>query len=879
MWIEKLEIKGFGKLNQASFHFTNGLNVIFGTNEAGKTSLQTFIKAMFYGLKNGRNSKEGSLPLLKRYKPWGVADYSGSMEYRSDSGEIYRIERNFSNNTVRVYDSFFHEITGQFEMSKEKGVQFAEKHLGISEACFHKTVFVKQMDSKVDGEGNHDLLDKLMNISQTGSEDVSLIKAQAALKEALLKYIGTDKTSTRPMDIVLGRIHELKSNQKVQMEKQNSLFQVESDLSRAKQQREDLEKKRRFLGRCKTMLELRNGIELHQKNKGYLRDIVHDVQVAALEIQMISEQFEIYSQQSGELAKLSLLNEEDADNLGLTYYKFLDLMKQNRSRTESIQQIKEEICRVEYQLESLKAFAALDEDAGNEIIRVSKELEDLESEYKSSRVELLNEQVNSEKYKCRMAIYGFCLSVAYSFGSILLDLVKSSAGYFLLMPGLAAALFFWYRKGKKSREVSRLENEKWALQEVLNRVHKDMNEKERKLKNVLNAVGAENVEEFLKKKDIFDYEVQRLTRLNSELDVLENNLESDLKNIAVLRNEIGSKLMNSGIIHTMEDNIAEEHITAFQHLIRNYIRLKPEMNYTTQRMSDLNRRLQDNYLKASEIGCRKCGSIDEINKLIVEADDRISTGENELNRLMQAIHSDIQGFEDSSMDPDSFMDQLSCSKLEEGSILIDDEDKKALQEYHSTLLKVKEYEILLKSFMEGDDSIQKIEEELEELENRKDQLEGVDFSLRTALDVLSESSAELKKDYIPVLNEKMGGIMKNITSGKYTDIRADGNLLLRVIAPETGEVVPIGALSGGTMDQIYFALRVSMGELISASGEKLPLIMDEVFAQYDDIRTRETLLFLYELSKNTQLMLFTCKGREVDIAREVCGNQMNIISL
>ena len=81
------------------------------------------------------------------------------------------------------------------------------------------------------------------------------------------------------------------------------------------------------------------------------------------------------------------------------------------------------------------------------------------------------------------------------------------------------------------------------------------------------------------------------------------------------------------------------------------------------------------------------------------------------------------------------------------------------------------------------------------------------------------------------------------------------------------------------MDQLYLSLRLSMAGLMSGNAETLPLILDEVFSQYDDERTQSTLEFIKEEFPENQLLLFTCKEREVDIASKVFGPDLNIIRL
>lgn len=87
-------------------------------------------------------------------------------------------------------------------------------------------------------------------------------------------------------------------------------------------------------------------------------------------------------------------------------------------------------------------------------------------------------------------------------------------------------------------------------------------------------------------------------------------------------------------------------------------------------------------------------------------------------------------------------------------------------------------------------------------------------------------------------------------------------------------------LSGGTVDQIYLALRIGLCDVICENThESLPLIFDEVFAHYDDTRTKCAIDFFQELSLNHQIILFTCKHRELEMLQDTFGDSLNIINL
>ncbi|HEX3030095.1 MAG TPA: ATP-binding protein [Clostridia bacterium] len=65
MYFKKLEVKGFGKLKELTSELTEGMNIVYGNNESGKTSLQWFLKAMLYGLKGGKIFTGGLAPACK----------------------------------------------------------------------------------------------------------------------------------------------------------------------------------------------------------------------------------------------------------------------------------------------------------------------------------------------------------------------------------------------------------------------------------------------------------------------------------------------------------------------------------------------------------------------------------------------------------------------------------------------------------------------------------------------------------------------------------------------------------------------------------------------------------------------------------------------
>lgn len=130
MELLELRLKHYGKFEDHRIALKSGVNVIYGGNEAGKSTVHSFVKAMLFGL----DSEEFSLR-----RPWrNPADFSGSMTLRED-GISYEIERNFDSRSagLKLRDpKYGTELP-------DPGLRLAELNV-ISEEAFCNTVFLKQ---------------------------------------------------------------------------------------------------------------------------------------------------------------------------------------------------------------------------------------------------------------------------------------------------------------------------------------------------------------------------------------------------------------------------------------------------------------------------------------------------------------------------------------------------------------------------------------------------------------------------------------------------------------------------------------------------------------------------------------------------------------
>lgn len=108
-----LYISGFGKFHDTAVSFEDGLNVIYGKNEAGKSTIHTFIRGMLFGIERQRG-RAARNDIYSKYEPWeNSGTYEGQLRLESDDGTIYRIERSFQKNKKEF--TVINETTGREE--------------------------------------------------------------------------------------------------------------------------------------------------------------------------------------------------------------------------------------------------------------------------------------------------------------------------------------------------------------------------------------------------------------------------------------------------------------------------------------------------------------------------------------------------------------------------------------------------------------------------------------------------------------------------------------------------------------------------------------------------------------------------------------------
>lgn len=214
MKIDQLNIISFGKLKDLTLNLSDKFNFIYGPNEAGKSTMQSFIYSAFFGVKKDKATANSLL--RDYYAPWDSSSSSSSFEgtliFCLKDSKKYKIFRNFDKvrEKLELIDlASGANIIGNFPEGsvRPKESMFADVLLGVSREVFKDTVFINQAKAAV-LESPEKLSQILQSIATTGTENKTPVNAVDKLNDALAK-VGTEKASTKEFFKLNNRIIEL----------------------------------------------------------------------------------------------------------------------------------------------------------------------------------------------------------------------------------------------------------------------------------------------------------------------------------------------------------------------------------------------------------------------------------------------------------------------------------------------------------------------------------------------------------------------------------------------------------------------------------------------------------------------------------------------
>lgn len=316
MKINNIKINAYGNIEDKEINFKDGINIVYGINESGKTTILSYLTNTLYGISKNKDGR--TISDYDKYKPWNNNEFSGRLSYELDNGEKYEVFRDFSKKNPKIYNEKLEDITKQFDIDKKDGSKFFQEQTGIDKQMYLSTVVSMQQEIRLDEKNQNMLIQKIANLAGSGEDNVSYKKALTKLQEKIRDEIGTNKTTQKPINILEREISEI--NQKLEEIKpyQNKKYDIDIEREEINNRIKELELEKEILLQIKNSIEQGNDykkqIEIdknnHKENSSKLQSLkseqeVIEKQVKAAEdnIKQRENEIEEYKQEQENIDK------------------------------------------------------------------------------------------------------------------------------------------------------------------------------------------------------------------------------------------------------------------------------------------------------------------------------------------------------------------------------------------------------------------------------------------------------------------------------------------------------------------------------------------------------------------------------------------------
>jgi len=810
MLIKKAQIDGFGKFVNASFKFGPGLNIVFGPNESGKTTLARFL---LYTL--GKPSNEAL-----KYRPWGHNVFGGYLEtsdgkyvFGEDTAEVpkfdislleslafimeddeleaVRVDRGILESTLKKKT----EKTSEGRILREaiKRIQTLDMNrclVAISEEIRKTEGMISELEEKINKKNT--LFVKIKNIEkrikdlqeqintlENNLEELRTVKKSEletkiaqlrrnieAIETELTKYIWIDSLDTTVVDEAQNLIYKLNSI-KARLE---ALETEQEKLKEVLQKKErDIEEKLRQLGASS----------------------VDDLENVGLRLKHLSLLTKMYSERVG--------NVVDEDPLWRLFLENENILEQAE---EEEQRYKETINEIESTKLSLQ----------NEIER--------------------NEQI--AKYSKDLSI------VSASAGIVLfvLGLLFKGISLFMYTPAvvfLALAVFLMFNWKKKMAFVE-------VLQERLVEVAMKQPQQPSVWK-VLANYGITNVKQLRKKyTEFLEWKAQNVER---------QRLLNELKDI---EQEVIKELSKFGVT-----GAAQMIVSAVENLQTTFGEVQ-ELLYEKESLERRLSQLRGEYLSVQREYKTIAENLDEILSRFGITKEQVETFKShfeqyqELKNAKKTLSIELQKAVEERENED-----LDTSISQTKAIL-----RELYSSKDSLLTELKEMKNLYENIDVDFKQLQALVEKLDEFKLKAKIISNLINEIPEINRFLNERLANFIESYHKIFSDEFAGLFTKV-SGAEKNFVVLPDLSVRLVV-EGDMKAPDEFLSGSTKDLLIFCIKNALYKTFYDGS--LPLVIDNTLIRLDDDRLKRVCEYLNEESELRQIILMTSDRRILEFFRD-----------
>lgn len=921
MRIRRAIIKGFGRLCNLEFEFGPGLNIVHGANESGKSTLHRFIRGLLYGFQRPGATRRTPTEDLAKYRPWSGNEYSGSLIYELDSGQAYRVERDFASDrlSARVFDEVTGaDLTGEFEQDRRKEVLFAERHLGLSDGAFDSTACIGQLAA-----GQLELADelahRLSNLGDSGREDISARDALGAI-HCQLEEIGSERAPTRPYAKARQRVAELEAEQEEASRRREENLERESRrvevlgefevlraesrtlearlasqraaslrvrLERLRGERDEIARLEPSWLELEPYRDFREGSGDEVKMLGQsLAALGADISVESDRIRSLQAELGTAQSRLEPLRYLSSFEGSVSSELGSRYGRYQMACSESDEVRDRLLQSGELLSGLDHKMREFSGLTGRAADARDELARLETEILRLGSKIDSGRLEVLSKAVDNLRH-VHQSQSNLWLGLALVLAALgaLTGWLAGSQFYLAALLALPA-LFVWHQRNTRNLGVLReAESQLDAVRAAQAETRASLEARRGELVDLLGSTNSASPSEL--KARLAEYgELVKAWEVQSEQQRGLAQRERELAGAIEQNGALAREILSRGLeVAATAIQLSSEELADFEGRMAAYAELRAGAE-------ELRHRLEDREFRQAEMEAKRDAATVRLKEILAAAgsesaeeylrgcerkaewlrlDGQIQ-GRREVIRGLLAGHDE----EDLGRRLESLESGAGGATPEAG--ISEAELQAAIDRIGPRITALSEELSRLEGMLEesasrGREPVE-IQADLDQARSQFGRFARLRRGLETARDILSEAVREVHREFAPTLNRRLGEQIHRLTGGAYSEVRVDRDLRLTVLVPETGQIKPISSLSAGTVDQIYLSLRLAAAQLLAEGNEKPPLLLDDSFVQTDDGRLLRAIEVLMELvSDGYQVFLFTCHRREVESAVSLAGSR------
>ena len=898
--ITRLELVGFGKFRERTIDLTSGLNLIEGPNEAGKSTIQSFITGMFYGFFQPGTKRRSYTPHRDKYRPWDQGSYRGVLVCKNEE-RSWRIERCFDkdNETVNVYDDQTgDDLTLDFPYNPvTRQPQVGEKLLGLSKTAFNNTANIAQMTcASVSREADFsaEVNDKLLSVMKTADASLSLSAVIHEL-DSRIEQIGSPKKSKTPYGQACQLKKELEEELEESGKNQKDYQQLCTQIDRLAEQTAQLQKEKELLetqirqsaakelgGRYLKAQNLRTRIERIEKE--YEKYAIYQ-SVDLQEIDQTQKRMAAKAQINRTMEKYRRASQEVEHRIQElnTLYRTLEVSEASEEVLEQFESVYERYLTLGQMGQEIKEMMIRQRNIAFHRSRLNpmdeaKLREDIQT---WRQLQQQKQDKENASHKVPMpAIVLLVLGVLLILGGGLCAILKEE----LLAVGIGCATVgvllvlsggvFWMlrRKNTAAHALEKIE----SMQQDILRAYQLSDEEQ--AKTAATALDTEQavlqLEEMLGRIQVNNYKIEQFEQQEQQIGQEIAAKQSVADN---LREQICRYLTQLTGREIPPEELAADKVPfkSLRESVNQARRLRTEMQRLT---------LQQQQTQQEEENCRM--QIEQINRSIqqvVAACEAAGAKDAEdLERCKQGKRRWDEISMELKMQKELLAQTLGRYSFEEieeniknqravgeGDISADRQQiHQQLQGVNEQLAELArqtaELEGLRKGREESHRPIGQIQAQIADVEESCQNFQFELDALQLAKQKLLSLSGQLHRDFAPQLNARISKALERITGSRYTRAVIDQTLGIRLEDRQTHQLVEVSALSNGMADLVYLVMRLELLELLcSQGGERVqvPIILDDSFTQLDDERTARLLGYLLE-QPSVQILLFSCHRRE-----------------